>query len=61
MKELLQRMAAFLYHVIDAPETAPETREAAKELSADVTDAINGNYVAPDNDDESEEPEVADG
>jgi hypothetical protein len=52
-------MAAFLYHVIDAPETAPETREAAEELSADVTDAINGNYV--ETVDDSEETGATDG
>ncbi|MCA9140601.1 MAG: hypothetical protein KDB00_27705 [Planctomycetales bacterium] len=52
MKQLLQRVAAFLYHVIDAPETAPETREAARELSEDITDAINGNYREGDDEEE---------
>ena len=42
MKELLQEIAAFLWHVIDAPETAPDTREAAEELSKKVVAAING-------------------
>lgn len=54
MKLLLQRVSAFLLHVIDAPETAPETREAAQELDVDIVDAINGNYrEADDNADES--------
>ena len=50
MKLLFQRVAAFLCHVIDAPETAPQTREAAEELERDIADAINGNYVEPDDD-----------
>jgi hypothetical protein len=41
MKLLLQRIAAMLWHIIDAPETAPDTRDAAKELVDDVVDAIN--------------------
>lgn len=41
MKELLQRLAVFLYHVIEAPESAPETTETAKELIEEVVDAIN--------------------
>jgi len=36
MKELLQRIGAFLLHVIDAPESAPDTQDAAKELLFDV-------------------------
>ncbi len=44
MKFLLQRVAAFQYHVIDAPETSVETRETAETLSELITDAINGNY-----------------
>jgi len=48
MKELLQRIAVFLSHVIDAPETSPDTRDAAEELVDNVTDAIN------DIDDENE-------
>lgn len=41
MKELLQRVAAFLWHVIDAPETSEETRAVAEELVDDVVKAIN--------------------
>ena len=41
MKLLLQRIAAMLWHIIDAPETSPDTREAAEELVDDVIDAIN--------------------
>ena len=41
MKELLQQIAAFLWHVIDAPDTAPETRETAQVLVEDIVDAIN--------------------
>ncbi|MEO2048816.1 MAG: hypothetical protein ABGX16_19845, partial [Pirellulales bacterium] len=41
MTDLLQRIAAFLYHVIDAPESAPDTRDTAKELVDDVIDKIN--------------------
>jgi hypothetical protein len=41
MKELLQQMAAFLWHVIDAPETSPDTRQAAEVLVEEVVDAIN--------------------
>jgi hypothetical protein len=52
VKELLQRVAVFLYHVIDAPETAPETLEAARLLVEDVVDGIND---LPSNDDESNE------
>jgi hypothetical protein len=48
-------MYAFLLHVQDAPETAPETREAAEELERDVVDAMHGNYVEPA-DEDSEEP-----
>ena len=36
MKELLQRVSVFLRHVIEAPESSEETREAADELEADV-------------------------
>lgn len=42
MKELFQEVAAFLWHVIDAPETASETREAAEKLIEKVIDQING-------------------
>ena len=48
MRRLLQRVAEFLYHVINAPETSPETREAAQELERDVIDVINGNYRETD-------------
>jgi hypothetical protein len=41
MTQLLQRIVNFLYHVIDAPETAPDTRDAARELVEDVNDQIN--------------------
>jgi hypothetical protein len=41
MAQLLQRIVNFLYHVIDAPETAPDTRDAAQELVDDVNDQIN--------------------
>ena len=56
MKELLQRVSVFLRHVIDAPESAPETVEVARELEIDVDDAINGNYVEPvdDSDDKDD-------
>jgi len=58
MKELLQRVSVFLRHVIDAPESAPETVEVARELEIDIDDAINGNYVEPaddsDDDDDSD-------
>ena len=50
MKELLQRVSVFLRHVIEAPESAPETVEVAREIDADVVDAINGNYVEPADD-----------
>lgn len=43
MANLLQHVVAFLYHVIDAPETAQETRETAKLLEMHCVDAINGN------------------
>jgi hypothetical protein len=43
MATLLQHVYAFLLHVIDAPETAQETRETAKVLEAHCADAINGN------------------
>ena len=45
MRSLFQRIAVFLSHVIDAPETAEDTRETAETLLDDVQDAINGNYV----------------
>ena len=48
MTDLLQRIAAFLYHVIDAPETASDTRDTAKGLVDDVIDQIN----QPDTEDE---------
>lgn len=48
MRHLLQRVAVFLSHVIDAPESAPDTVDAARELEKDIVDAINGNYVEPD-------------
>ena len=54
MKLLLQRISTYLRHVIEAPETAPETREVAEELSQDVTDAINGNYREEEDDSEEE-------
>ncbi len=41
MKELLQEIAAFLWHVIDAPETASDTKETAEDLSKKVVAAIN--------------------
>ncbi|GAB5444324.1 MAG: hypothetical protein Fues2KO_46730 [Fuerstiella sp.] len=41
MKQLLQEIAAFLWHVADAPETAPKTKEVAEELSKKVVAAIN--------------------
>ena len=44
MKDLLQELAAFLWHVIDAPETSVETKETAEELVNKVVSAIN----APD-------------
>jgi hypothetical protein len=50
MKLLLQRISTFLLHVVEAPETALETREAAEELARDVTDAINGNYREDEDD-----------
>lgn len=40
MQQLLKRVAAFLYHVMDAPESAEETVEAAKELEEDVVKEI---------------------
>lgn len=43
MANLIQHVVAFLYHVIDAPETAQETRETAELLEARCVDAINGN------------------
>jgi hypothetical protein len=51
MQHLLQRMSVFLRHVIEAPESSEETRETAKELEADVDDAINGNYREDDDSD----------
>ena len=50
MKHLLQRVAVFLAHVIDAPESAPDTVDAARDLERDVVDAINGNYSEDDED-----------
>lgn len=41
MLDLLQRVSAFLLHVIDSPEVSDDTREAAIELDRDVVDAIN--------------------
>lgn len=55
MKELLQRVAVFLYHVIDAPETAPETLEAARLLVEDVVDGIND---LPSDEASDESPQV---
>ncbi|QDV40902.1 hypothetical protein [Stieleria neptunia] len=52
MKDLLQRVSVFLRHIIDAPETMPETREVAEELERDVDDAINGNYREGDDEEE---------
>jgi hypothetical protein len=43
MKRLFQEIVAFLYHVIDAPESAPETRKVAEELASKVEDVINDN------------------
>ncbi len=60
MKLLLQRISVFLRHVIEAPDTAPETREAAEELERDVDDAINGNYVEPDDDEPAGDDELLD-
>ena len=60
MKLLLQRVSVFLRHVIEAPETAPETREVAEELELDVDDAINGNYVEPDDDEPADDDELLD-
>ncbi len=54
MTQLLQRIANFLYHVIDAPETAPDTREAAEELMEDVTDQINQPDTTTPNSDETD-------
>ena len=56
MKRLFQRVATFLHHVTDAPETAPETREAAEELLEDVVDAINGNYRESAEDGDTDRP-----
>jgi hypothetical protein len=55
MKELLQRIYAFVLHVAEAPESAPETVEAARELEEDIVDAFNGNYVEPSDDDTEED------
>ena len=55
MKLLFQRVSVFYRHVIDAPDTAPETREAAEELERDIADAINGNYVEPDEDEPADD------
>ena len=57
MKRLLQRMAVFLAHVIDSPNSSPETVEAAKELERDVVDAINGNYQEESSDGKSDDEE----
>ena len=43
MANLIQHIYAFLLHVIDAPETAPVTRETAEQLEELCVDAINGN------------------
>jgi hypothetical protein len=43
VKELLQRIAAFLWHVSDAPESSEETRATADELVEEVLNAINSN------------------
>ncbi len=43
MKPLLQRVAAFIFAVIDDPSTSETVRDAAQELQRDVIDAINGN------------------
>ena len=60
MKLLLQRVSVFLRHVIEAPDTAPDTREVAEELEIDIDDAINGNYVEPDDDGAVREDDVLD-
>ena len=60
MKLLLQRVSVFLRHVIEAPDTAPETREVAEELEIDIDDAINGNYVEPDEDEPADDFELLD-
>jgi hypothetical protein len=54
MKLLLQRIAAMLWHIIDAPETAPDTRDEAKELVDDVIDAINQPDTTTPESDETE-------
>lgn len=43
MANLIQHLYAFILHVIDAPDTAPVTRETAAELEVLCADAINGN------------------
>lgn len=43
MANLLQHIAALLLHVIDAPDSAPDTVEAARDLEPLIVDAINGN------------------
>lgn len=43
MANLIQHVVAFLLHVIDAPDTAPDTRETAEQLEELCADAINGN------------------
>jgi hypothetical protein len=55
MKQLLQRVATFLAHVIDAPESAPDTVEVARDLEEDIVDAINGNYAEPSEEDDSDD------
>ncbi len=55
MKELLQRVAVFLYHIIDASETAPETLQAARLLVEDVVDGIND---LPSDDEQDECPQL---
>ena len=60
MKLLLQRVSVFLRHVIEAPDTAPDTREVAEELEIDIDDAINGNYVEPDDDEPDDDDDTLD-
>lgn len=43
MANLIQHIYAFILHVIDAPDTAPDTRETAEQLEELCADAINGN------------------
>lgn len=42
MASLIQQLGAFLWHVVDAPETAPETAATAAELAEKCVDAHNG-------------------